>query len=151
MVNGTLDFPHFVFALRFTDRPMAHTLTPEEFSSTLSLSDVSRFELFISRIVDREQVWALQCDCGWATVTSEGRTCTPFWPDREYAQAFIKGDWQSYQAESIRINRFIGNWLPGLQMDSIHVAIFPNLEMQGIIVEARRVLEALDDELRPKT
>lgn len=130
---------------------MTHTLTPEEFSLTLSLSDISRFELFISGTVDRGQVWGLKCDSGWATVTSEGRTCTPFWPAREYAEVFIKGDWQSYQAESIPIEGFISNWLPGLQMDNIHVAVFPSLEMQGIIVEAQRVLEALDDELRPKT
>lgn len=126
---------------------MTYQLNQQEYEALFAQPDMVRFKHFIARIADWEEVWGLSNQSGWATVESEGRNCIPFWPHPKYAEAFIKGDWLGFSAEPIPLEAFIDNWLPGMQKDRVFIAIFPSLEMQGIIVEPVRVLEALDEEL----
>ena len=42
---------------------------------------------------------------------------------------------------------FVSKWLPGMEKDGTFVACFPDREMQGIVIEANRVLAAIHEEL----
>ena len=126
---------------------MIYKINEKEFEAVLSLPDVKRFGHFISRIVDWEEVWSLKTEEGWATVESEERLCIPFWPHPKYASYFAKGDWEGYASVAIELNDFVSKWLPGMEKDGTFVAAFPNIEMKGIVVEANRVLAAIDEEL----
>ena len=126
---------------------MTYELNQKQFESVMALPDVKRFEHFISRIVDWEEVWSLKSPSGWATVHSKQRLCVPFWPHPKYAEAFANGEWSGYIAEKIELDDFLKKWLPGMKKDNNLVAVFPNLGMQGIVVEASRVLVAINEEL----
>ncbi|MDF1763505.1 MAG: DUF2750 domain-containing protein [Oleibacter sp.] len=126
---------------------MSYELNQKQIDSVLSLPDEKRFYHFIARIVDWEEVWGLRTDSGWATVNSEGRFCIPFWPHPKYSEMFAKGDWDGYYPEKISLDDYVNKWLPGMVKDGAYPAIFPNLSMQGIVVEALRVLAAIDEEL----
>lgn len=128
---------------------MTYELNQEQFKAVIALPDAKRFYHFISRIVDWEEVWSLKADSGWATVESEGRVCIPFWPHPNYAESFSKGDWHGYKPEVIYLNDFTEKWLPGLEKDNQHLAVFPNqnMNMKGIVVEAHRVQLAINEEL----
>ena len=126
---------------------MTYKINEKEFEAVLSLSDIERFCHFISRIVDWEEIWSLKAKEGWATVDSEERLCIPFWPHPKYATHFAKGDWEGYAAEAIVLNDFVSKWLPGMEKDGTFVAVFPNNEMQGIVVDSNRVLAAINEEL----
>ncbi len=126
---------------------MSYKINKQEYEAVLSLPDVKRFNHFVSRIVDWEEVWGLKTDDGWATVDSENRICIPFWPHPKYAENFAKGDWEGYKPELITLDNFIKKWLPGMEKDNSFVAAFPNREMQGIVVSADRIVAAINEEL----
>jgi len=120
-------------------------MNSKQFESVLSLPDRDRFFHFVSKICDWEEIWSIKTDDGWATVESEGRRCIPFWPHPDYAKYFASGDWQGYHPESISLENFINNWLPGMQKDSNYVAVFPNKDFQGTVVEAHKVLSEIEE------
>ncbi len=126
---------------------MSYKLNRQQYESVLCLPDSERFYHFIARIVDWEEVWSLKSDTGWVTVESEGRKAAPFWPHPEYAQAFANQHWQGTKPESITLEKFVKNWLPGMEKDALFAAVFPNLNMQGIVVEPYRVQLAINEEL----
>tara|TARA_R110001583_G_scaffold184197_2_gene343299 strand:+ start:507 stop:896 length:390 start_codon:yes stop_codon:yes gene_type:complete len=125
---------------------MTYELNLKQFEAVLWLPDVKRFDHFISRIVDYEEIWSLKTKSGWVTVESEGRQCIPFWPHPQYAELFAKGNWIGSTAEVITLDDFIDKWLPGMKKDRVFAAVFPNLEMQGIVCESKRVLVAVNKE-----
>jgi hypothetical protein len=126
---------------------MSYDLNEKQMDSVLSLPDAKRFYHFISRIVDWEEIWGLRTESGWATVHSEERLCIPFWPHPKYSEMFVKDDWAGYYPEKITLDDFTNKWLPGMEKDGNYPAIFPNLTMQGIVVEPSRVLAAIYEEL----
>jgi hypothetical protein len=126
---------------------MTYDLNSKQIEAVTSLSDAKRFDHFIARIVDWEEVWSLKAESGWATVESENRLCIPFWPHVKYAESFAKGDWNGYIAEAITLADFIGKWLPGMEKDNTFAGIFPNKEMRGVVLEPNRVLLAINEEI----
>lgn len=126
---------------------MSYKINQKEIESVLSLSNVDRFYHCVARAVDWEEIWSLRNESGWATVESEDRTCIPFWPHPSYAKLFAKGDWDGYEASPITLSNFVQDWLPGMQNDDVFLAVFPNLEYEGIIVNAEKVLVAVNEEL----
>ena len=126
---------------------MSYKINQREIESVLSLPDVDRFHHCISRVVDWEEIWSLRNDSGWATVESEDRKCIPFWPHPSYVELFTKGDWEGYEIAPISLSNFVQDWLPGMENEEVNLAIFPNKEFEGIVVNANKVLLAVNEEL----
>lgn len=129
---------------------MAYEIDSEELVKILDLSDVERFDYLISQALQHEEIWSLKGNAGWATVQSEGRTCIPFWPHRKCAALFAKSEWFSYKPQVITTKQFVERWVSGLEQKNTFVAVFPNVKMQGIVVEANRVLLAMREKLEDK-
>src|SRR5688572_11009930 len=101
-------------------------MNQKEFESVLIQLLNIRYEYFIKKVVDSEEVWGLYNE-GWATADDcEGNVCLPFFPKMEFAQAQTIDEWSNYKPESIDIYEFIEEWLSGMEKDNIKASIFPN-------------------------
>ena len=77
---------------------------------------------FIERVVEFQTVWGLNSEEGWATSCSnvnEHIEVIPFWSDRAYASACVKGDWITYKPESMSLTMFLENWCIGMHNDQV--------------------------------
>ncbi len=126
---------------------MPYKINSQEINSVLNLSNIERFKHFVKRSCDWEEVWALKNEAGWVTSESEGRKCLAVWPNPAYAKLFIKGDWENATPELIELNNFIENWVPGLVQDGIYLGVFPNLELDAIVISAESILPEIKKEL----
>lgn len=117
-----------------------------EFEAVIKLPANKRYEYFIKKVVDYEEVWGLFKD-GWATTQDEnGTMLIPFWPKKEFAEFCATDDWMDYIPEKIELDEFIEEWIPGMKEDGNKAAIFWN-NNESSLSELDTLLEDLELEL----
>lgn len=99
----------------------------------LSLSSEERYEYFIRKTVDFEQIWGLYNN-GWATSEFNGGHVIPFWPEETFAELCATNEWAHYHPKAISLNDFIERWITGMQTDGHGALIFPTPHGQGVSV-----------------
>lgn len=117
-----------------------------EYNSLIISTAEKRYEYFIKKVVDFEEVWGLYND-GWAiSIDEKNRKMIPFWPRKDFAEACAINEWSSYIAVSIELEDFINEWLPGMEADILLPSIFWNNE-DSVVVEINKLLSDLECEL----
>lgn len=117
-----------------------------ELEAVVKLSATKRYEYFIKKVADFEEVWGLYDD-GWATTQDgEGNVLIPFWPKKEFAQFCASDEWEAYTPESIELDEFLNEWLPKMKEDRNKPSIFSNNE-DSAVVEVDVILKDLNTEL----
>ena len=120
----------------------------KELENVFKLEPRKRYEYFIKKVADFEEVWGLRQGDGWASTGDENaREYIAFWPKKEFADLCAKEEWQNYYAESIQLEEFIEQWLTGMGEDKVMASIFPNFLDNSVIVEPKQLLEHLNQEL----
>ena len=127
---------------------MARVVRPEEFGAVSSLPGPQRYEYFLKRVVDAEEVWLLRSASGWIVASDDdGVGLFPVWSDEAYAQACREGEWAESEPTSIPLEEWRAKWLPELERDGRRVAVFPvRGGVTGVSVDPHRLLEDIDAE-----
>lgn len=121
-------------------------MNKKEFEALLSKPANKRYEYFIKKIAEKEELWGLYED-GWAmSEDDDGGLLIPFWPLKEYAEHCAINEWKSYNARRIALNVFIEKWLPKMKKDGLKVSIFSN-GVDAVNIDTDIVLNHLKDEL----
>jgi hypothetical protein len=113
----------------------------------LSIED--RYDYFIRKVADFEEVWGLFSDQGGrATLGTGDKIVVPFWPEEDFAVLCATEQWQGYVPKMISLEDFMAKWIPGLQRDQRLVNIFyvPQTK-EGSIIEPGDLLSDLENEL----
>ena len=127
---------------------MSYKINDQEFAAVSRLPAKERYGHFIKRVADWQEVWGLRDDEGWVAVgDDEGRSCFPVWPHPRYAEALATGDWSIYRAAAIPLGEWLDDWLPGMEEDDVHVAVFPTPSLQGVVVSCAELRAHLEHEL----
>lgn len=119
---------------------MSWVLKEKEISALLVAEGKRRYEYFIHRVCDTEQIWGLY-DGGWAHMGDGENKFLPLWPHEEYARRFALGEWSSYQPQEIELHEFLQDWLSDLTAKGVGVAIFPTA-FAGAVTVSLADLEA---------
>ncbi|WNR46870.1 DUF2750 domain-containing protein [Paenibacillus roseipurpureus] len=123
-----------------------HPINPKEFEAIIKLPANIRYEYFIKKVADSEEVWGLYDD-GWAMSSDEnGSLLIPFWPKKEFADYCAYEDWSNYKAQGISLNEFINDWLPNMSEDQRKPSIFWNRD-DSAVLEIQVLLNDLEQEL----
>ncbi|MGX2959776.1 DUF2750 domain-containing protein [Peribacillus sp. JNUCC 23] len=121
-------------------------LNKKEFEAVIKQPPNVRYEYFIKKVVDFEEVWGLYND-GWATAQDEeGNTLIPFFPKEEFANNCAKNEWSGYTAEAIDLDVFMDKWLTGMNSDGIKPSIFPT-DDNTVLVNIDVIINDLETEL----
>lgn len=121
-------------------------MNQKEIEAVLKLPANKRYEYFIKKVVDSEEVWVLYFD-GWATTSDNlGNVLLPFWPKKEFAQYCAIESWGSYAPEKIELEEFMSEWLIGMKNDGNKPSIFWN-NKDSAVVEIDVLLNDLNKEL----
>lgn len=127
---------------------MTYIVNDKEITNVLSLSGPDRYEHFVNRVADWEELWGLKDDAGWVTLANdEGEEGIPLWPHPEYAKMCANGPWEGNQPALIDLRSFIEKWLPGMEHDGMLVAVFPTPEGKGVFVLSSVLAEDLNEAL----
>lgn len=121
--------------------------TDKEVESLIRLPGAKRYEYFVKRVVDMEELWGLWED-GWCMLGDpQDRQCIPVWPHPRYAQLCATDDWARAEPRSIPLDKWLESWTPGMQGDGIFVAVFPTPTLSAVVVPPERLEADLRREL----
>lgn len=119
----------------------------KEFEAVSKLEGSKRYEYFIKKVADNEELWGLYND-GWAMVGDDDKNeMIPFWPKKEFAEACCFKQWDTYNAEPIDLYEFINGWLVDMKKDKLSAAIFYTKDDKGVVANPEKLMEDLNEEL----
>ena len=106
-------------------------------------SPENRYKNFISTVADREEVWVLENDDGYATWDdARGMIRLIVYPTQEAAEMFADND----KPVSIEIKSFLHRCVDQLENTEIGFLVFPN-GTDGYAVRTDQMIKDLVDEL----
>lgn len=104
-----------------------------EVAAVLAADGRKRYEYFIHRVSDTRKVWGLFQD-GWASLGDGDEKLIPFWPHSVFAARFAVGEWSGYSPREIDLEEFLTRWIPGMELEGIQPAVFPNAAGSAVVV-----------------
>jgi len=125
---------------------MAWVPKEKEIDAMLSADVKHRYEYFIHRVCDTQEIWGLYNN-GWACLGDGEKKFIPFFPHSAYAEHFRKNGWDTYQPKCIDIEEFIAHWIPKMKNDGIEPAIFPVGSGNSVVVNLADLEANLQHEL----
>ena len=100
------------------------SVNQKHIEAILKLPAPKRYSHFIKNFVGGKQLWALY-DYGWAMSESDdGQPIFPLWPEKEYADLCISGDWANYTPKSIELDEVLDSMIPMLRERGILPGVF---------------------------
>ncbi|WP_108650218.1 DUF2750 domain-containing protein [Dongshaea marina] len=125
---------------------MSSPLEPSRVDEILRLDAQQRYQYLVKEVVTNQEVWILTDQHGCMMLTTEDEDCIPVWPNSEFAEAWISGEWQHCKAEAIPLARWHSHWTPGMLDDELSLVIFPNQDEDGLVLFP----DELDHELKAR-
>jgi hypothetical protein len=123
-------------------------LNQDEIDRIMKRPAERRYEYFVKKVADSEEVFGLADDEGWALLGEGDSDALPLFPFPEFAEAFNRAaDWSStYEINVLDLNELL-EWLDDMEKDGMKVAVFPNAEFNAVVMEPQRLKADLQAEL----
>ncbi len=113
----------------------------------LKMSEKERYDYFIRKVADFEQIWGLN-DEGWALLgDNDGNRILPLWPEKEFAELCAVDQWKDHKAEVIELDNFIEKWVPGMTNDKTLINVFLTPNTKGTVISPDDLNSDLQEEL----
>ena len=120
----------------------------KQFEAVLALDTFERYNYFVNKVSDWEQLWGVKSDEGWLVpVAPEDFEYFPLWPHPEYAQTITDINFPGHKAVEISTKVLLEHWLPLFEQDKVKVAVFPNKEWTFWCIEPNDLKEELLNEM----
>lgn len=121
-------------------------MNEKELVTVSGLTPEKRYEYFIKKVADYEEVWSLYKD-GWVLSQDEfGNKLFPIWPKEEFAKLWAVSELSKFELKAIDLYEFIENLAPLLKKDGIKFDVFSNNE-SSILRDIDDLLRDLNEEL----
>ena len=104
--------------------------------------ETTQIQDFIQPVLENSQVWGLKGEDGWCICDSiefEETDVMPFFTSKAEAAKLCNAEWQAYTPESINLEEFIEDWLPGMHEDNVMVGIQWNADLEGPELEPAEI------------
>src|ERR1043165_8859035 len=127
---------------------MTWNLNGKEFESVIHLAPEKRYEYFIKKVADWQEVWSLWND-GWALMGDKtSGEMIPGWLHPVLAGAATDGEWLGYKPKKIDLEECLAKWIPGMEKDQRMVAVFPVSQSQTTTISPLKLKNDLEEELQ---
>ncbi len=108
------------------------TANAKQIEAVLKLPAPKRYSHFIKKVVGWGKMWGLYSD-GWAmSEAPNGAPVLPLWPEREYAERCINGEWLTYEPRAIELEEVFNRMTPMLRERGILPGVFFSPEIGSI-------------------
>ncbi|MBO1518485.1 DUF2750 domain-containing protein [Oceanisphaera pacifica] len=122
---------------------MSYSLTDTDQAAVEKMQDNERYNHFVNKVVEHQEMWILTDEHGCMMLTTEeDEDCIPMWPHADYAKTWAVEDWAECQPEAISMKTWQSRWLPGMEEDELLVAVFPVTDAAGALVEPGELQDA---------
>lgn len=127
---------------------MSYQVSPQELAAVTALPSAARYQYFLNKVADWEELWSVGDDEGWALMSDGVTEVVPIWPAAAFAQACCVGGWRKDKPRAIALDSWLEKWTPGLIKDQHSVSVFPLSNGSGPVVTPERLQSDLSDALK---
>ncbi len=115
-------------------------LNQEDITKLFKKPGEKRYDYFIKKVVENEEVYGLADEEGWALLGDDSDAdILPLFPAPEFAEAFRQAaDFDEYKVETLDVSELM-DWLDDMEKDKLLVAVFPNPGLNGAVVEPKHL------------
>lgn len=111
-------------------------MNQQKIDNVFALESAERYGYLIRKVADFETIYLIaDNEDNYVLIGSDDVSVLPVWPEKEFAELFLTGDWKNYHVVEYNITEFI-EWLDDLETEKIELAGFPNLNFKTIQVSA---------------
>jgi hypothetical protein len=129
---------------------MSYLVNDKEYENVIRLSPGKRYEYFIKKCCDWQEIWSIGDQSGWCLFGDPHESeCVPIWPAERYARAFCVDEWKDCVPEIISLDDWLKKWIPGLKKDKRLIAIFPvtSDKINSVVRTPSELLKDIEKEL----
>ncbi|WP_445400326.1 DUF2750 domain-containing protein [Zobellella sp. An-6] len=124
---------------------MSYTLSAADKAAAQTMQDDERFNHFVARVCEHQELWILTDEHGCMMLTSDDdEDCIPVWPHPDYARDWAVDDWSQCKPEAISLQVWLARWVPGMEEDELLVAVFPTADATGVVVDPYELKDAIE-------
>ena len=111
-------------------------MNQQKINNVLNLESKDRYGYLLRKVADFETIYLIsdQND-GFVMIGSNDTNTLPVWPEKAFADLFLKDEWEKYKVVEFKIDEFI-EWLDELKNQNVKIAGFPNLDLNTVHVSA---------------
>ncbi|MBK6930867.1 MAG: DUF2750 domain-containing protein [Saprospirales bacterium] len=115
-------------------------MNPTDIEKLFKKPGEKRYDYFIKQVVENEEVFGLADVEGWALLGDDSDAdILPLFPSAELAEAFrLAVEFDEYQVEALDVNELM-DWFDEMEADNLLVAVCPNPELNGAVVDPKRL------------
>ena len=130
-------------------RTMSHEPSDREVLSVFALTASDRYEFFIDRVADYEEVWSASPGGTKLLMPSnvEGKVYVPVWPHKKFAEVAVAANFPKARVRELDFEKWMEELLPKYAEDGVVVAVFPNRNWDGVFEEAAQVKSDIESKL----
>ncbi|MBU6341027.1 MAG: DUF2750 domain-containing protein [Bacteroidetes bacterium] len=123
-------------------------MNAEEIEKLFKKPGEKRYDLFVKQVAESEVVYGLGDDEGWAMLgDDDDADILPFFQDPDVALAFRQSaEFEEYDVMELDVNELL-EWLDNMTEENMLVAVCPNTEFNGAVVEPAMLKADLMKEL----
>ncbi len=109
---------------------MPYKMHPKQFDNVIVMSSNERYEHFITKVADWEQLWILvsEDECFYTRMVENEFEYLSVWPHPVYAEAVNSEYDLGLTIKEIAVDEFLERWIPLLNEKSLKVGVFPDLK-----------------------
>ena len=113
------------------------------------LSAQKRYDHFIGKVADWEELWTLKSSDGFVMFSdASGHECVPVWPHPDYAAALANDSCEDCVQERLELKHFLDKWIPGLIHANRMLVVFPTTNNKGGVIHPESLKEDLLKEVQ---
>ncbi|MDV5170318.1 DUF2750 domain-containing protein [Photobacterium rosenbergii] len=113
---------------------MSTPLDPSQIEQIQGYDAEKRYKYLVKEVVSNREIWILTDEHGCVMLNTDDEDCVPVWPNKEFAESWATGEWETCKAEAISLNKWHSRWTYGLEDDELAIVIFPNQDEDGLVV-----------------
>ena len=99
-------------------------LGAQQLAAVVTLPGPARYEYFVKRVADSQEVWGLYQQ-GWALAkTDDGTLVFAMWPASEFADLCAEFEWDGYEPQAFPLDELLNDLLPQLEEDGVLPGVF---------------------------
>lgn len=122
---------------------MSSEISSEKAKQLVLLDPQQRAEYLLNEFLSSKTIWILRDEHGCVMLNTEEEDCVPVWPHKESALMWATGEWSDCVAVDLSLKDWQEKWLSGLEEDELAIAVFPDLDGEGIVLYPHEFAEEL--------
>lgn len=124
-------------------------LTDKEVEAILKLEPYDRYQYFIKRVADSEQMFTIvDNEDNWALADVQGKEVFSVWSAPDFAVLFAIGDWESFSVKEITIEQLEDDIIDEIENNGYLINVFPIIGRSGFVVDIIEFAKDINNEMR---